>query len=241
MGIVLFASSVCAAPSATDIVERADTLLWGKTLQGEMDMVITTPTWSKTIAIKMWSDRPTKSFARIVSPVKEAGITSLRIHSEMWNYIPNIERTIKIPPSLMLQPWFGSDFTNDDMVKESSYVHDYNHRLIAEPHIAGQDTYEIEGLPKANAAVVWGKIVFWIRKTDFIPVKTHFFDERGELMRVMSFSDIRPLGGRTIPTRWNIQPVNKPGKHTTLILKSGTYDKPIPADIFSLRNLTQKD
>ncbi|MES2948766.1 MAG: outer membrane lipoprotein-sorting protein [Pseudomonadota bacterium] len=235
------ASSVCAAPSATEIVERADTLLWGKTLQGEMDMVITTPTWSKTIAIKMWSDRPTKSFARIVGPAKEAGITSLRINSEMWNYIPNIERTIKIPPSLMLQPWFGSDFTNDDMVRESSYVNDYNHKIIGQPTIDGQETYEVVGLPKENAAVVWGKIVFLVRRADFIPVKTAFYDERGELIRVMSFSDIRSVGGRNIPTRWDIQPVNKPGKHTTLLIKSGAYDKPINADIFSLRSLTQKD
>jgi len=240
-GLSLLALSVCAAPSATDIVERSDTLLWGKTLQGDMDMIITTPTWEKTIALKIWSDRPTKSFARIVSPAKEAGITSLRINSEMWNYIPNIERTIKIPPSLMLQPWFGSDFTNDDMVKESSLVHDYNHKLLGEATMDGQETYEIEGLPKENAAVVWGKLIFWIRKADFVPVRIDFYGERGELMRVMRYSDVRSLGGRNVPTRWNIQPVNKPGKHTTVILKSAAYDKPIATDVFSLRNLTQKE
>jgi outer membrane lipoprotein-sorting protein len=237
-----FASAcACAAPTATELVISADNILWGKTLQSEMEMIITTPTWTKTIAIKMWMDRPTKSFARIVGPVQEAGITSLRINSEMWNYIPNIERTIKIPPSLMLQPWFGSDFTNDDMVKEASYVTDYNHKIIGETSIDGQDVYEVEGLPKANAPVVWGKVIFTIRKADFIPVKNAFYDERGELIRIMRFSDIRTIGGHTIPTSWNIQPANKPGKHTTLRIKSGMYDKPINPEIFSLRNLTQKD
>lgn len=237
-----FASAcACAAPTATEIVERAENVMWGKTLQAEMDMVITTPTWTKTLAIKMWMDRPTKAFARIIGPPKEAGITSLRINSEMWNYIPNIERTIKIPPSLMLQPWFGSDFTNDDMSKEGSNVTDYTHKIIGEPNISGQDVYEVEGLPKPNAAVVWGKVIFTVRKADFMPVKSAFYDERGELVRIMSFSDIRMIDGRNIPTRWTIQPVNKPGKNTGLVIKSVTYDKPINPDLFSLRSLTRKD
>ncbi len=33
----------------------------------------------------------------------------------MWEYLKNTETTIKIPPSMMLQSWNGSDFTNDDL------------------------------------------------------------------------------------------------------------------------------
>ena len=237
-----FASSASvAAPTATEIVDRSENILWGKILQGELDMVITTPTWTKNLAIQIWSERPTRSFARIVGPPKESGIASLRINSEMWNYIPNIERTIKVPPSLMLQPWFGSDFTNDDMVKEGSNVTDYHHKILGERSVDGQDCYEVEGLPKENSAVVWGKVIFTVRKADFIPVQMAYYDERGELLRIMRFSEIRMMGGRMRPTHWDIQPVNKPGKHTTVIFKSVIYEKQINPDIFSLRNLTRKD
>ena len=236
-----FVPSAMSAPTATEIVDRAENILWGKTFTGELDMVIVTPTWTKTFAIQLWSDRPTQSFARIIGPPKEAGITSLRIKSEMWNYIPNIERTVKVPPSLMLQPWFGSDFTNDDMVKEGSNVTDYHHKLLGERVVDGQDCYEVEGLPKENAPVVWGKLIFTIRKADFIPVQTAYYDERGELLRMMRFSEIRVMDGRKMPTHWDIQPVNKPGKHTTVIIKSVVYDKPVNPEIFSLRNLTRKD
>ncbi len=245
--ILLFLIASCtlfplsaSALSPTEIVERAEDLLWGKTASGSFEMTITTPSWSRTLALNVWMDRPTKSFLRITAPAKDAGITSLRIGAEMWNYLPAIERSVKIPPSLMLQPWLGSDFTNDDLVKESSLTTDYTHRLLGEKNLDGNDAWQVEGLPKPNAAVVWGKIVYSIRKSDFVPLKLEYYDERGDLIRALVYSDIRNVNGRTIPTRWEMQPLTKPGKKTTITVKSIYYDKPIDADIFSLRNLKQK-
>lgn len=229
-----------AAPSGTEIVQHAEDLLWGKTAVGEFDMTIATPTWSRTLGLHVWMDRPTNSFLRITAPAKDADITSLRIGSEMWNYLPAIERSIKIPPSLMLQPWLGSDFSNDDLVKESSLVTDYNHRLLDDKRVADFDAYQVEGSPKPNAAVVWGKIVYTIRKGDYVPLKLEYFDERGDLIRTLTYSDIRTMDGRPIPTRWEMQPMTKPGKKTTIVVKSIVYDKPINPEIFSLRNLKQK-
>jgi len=229
-----------AALSATEIVERAENLLWGKTMAGEFEMTITTPSWARTLSLQVWMDRPSKSFLRITAPAKDAGITSLRIESEMWNYLPAIERTIKIPPSLMLQPWLGSDFSNDDLVKESSLVKDYEHEVMEETSANGDAAYRIEGLPKKDAAIVWGKIIYTIRKVDFVPVKLEYYDERGTLIRELNYSDVRTMDGRLIPTKWEMLPVTKPGKKTTVVLKSVSYDKPLNSELFSLRNLKHK-
>jgi outer membrane lipoprotein-sorting protein len=119
-----------ADPSGREILDRVEKLLWGTTVQGAYEMTITTPRWTRTLVLKAWMDRPRRSFIRIVAPAKEAGIGSLRIGAEMWNYLPNVERVIKIPPSMMLQSWMGSDFTNDDLVKESSILDDYTHKVL---------------------------------------------------------------------------------------------------------------
>jgi len=229
-----------APPTPTEIVDRAETVLWGKTLDADFDMTITTPAWTRALSLKVLMDRPGKSFLRVMAPAKDEGISSLRLKSEMWNYIPAIERTIKIPPSLMLQPWLGSDFTNDDLVKESSIVDDYTHKLIAEKTENGFATYEIEALPKPNAAVVWGKIVYVVRQ-DFVPLRQVFYDERGDVIRTLDYLDIKSMGGRLIPTRWEMTPMSKPGKKTTIVIKSAAYDKSLDQGIFSLRNLTRKD
>ncbi len=226
-------------PSARDLVDRIDTLLWGKTLQGEFEMTIATPRWQRTLTLRAWMERPTRSLVRILAPAKERGIGSLRIGAEMWNFIPKVERTIKIPPSMMLQPWMGSDFTNDDLVKQSSAVDDYTQRILRTETAAGAPTYVVEAVPKPDAAVVWGKILYWVRKADFMPLKQEYYSERGELIRVLSYSEVRPLGGRTMPTKWEMRPHDKPGNVTTIVVKSALYDQAVEAEVFTQRNLQQ--
>jgi len=224
-------------PSGREILDRMESLVWGKTLQGAYEMSIVTPRWQRTLALHVWMERPRRSFVRIDAPAKEAGIGSLRIGNEMWNYLPSVERTIKIPPSMMLQPWMGSDFTNDDLVKESSVLDDYTQKVLAGVTLDGQTAYQVEAVPKPEAAVVWGRIVYWVRKSDFVPLKQEFYDERGELVRVMSFTEVRDVGGRKVPTRWEMRPQNKPGHFTIVVLKDATYDQPIAPEVFSQRNL----
>jgi outer membrane lipoprotein-sorting protein len=227
-------------PHPTELVDKAEMTLWGTTLYSDFEMTINTTSWSRKLLLKVWMDRPGKSFLRVVGPAKDKGISSLRLKSEMWNYIPAIERTIKIPPSLMLQPWLGSDFTNDDLVKESSIVNDYTHKLLGDTKVDGRNAYRVEALPKPGAAVVWGKIIYTVRD-DYVPLKLEFFDERGNQIRTLTYTDIRELGGRIVPTRWEMKPANEPGKQTTIVLKTAKYDSEMDQSIFSLRNLTRKD
>jgi outer membrane lipoprotein-sorting protein len=238
-GFFLFAAGIAPAeePTGRDILDRVENLLWAKTQRGQYEMSIVTPRWQRTLALRVWMDRPRRSFVRVDAPAKEAGIGSLRIGSEMWNYLPSVERTIKIPPSMMLQPWMGSDFTNDDLVKESSIVDDYTQRVLGTSVSEGEAVYQVEAVPKLDAAVVWGRILYWVRKSDFMPLKQEFFNERGELVRVMTFSDVRSVGGRRVPTRWEMRPVGKPGNVTAVVLKDAVFDPPIDDEVFTQRNL----
>lgn len=233
VALCIAAPAAAEPPPAREILERVEDLIWGRTVQGEYEMTIATPRWQRTLALRAWMERPRRSFVRILAPAKEKGIGSLRIGSEMWNYLPNVERTIKIPPSMMLQPWMGSDLTNDDLVKSSSIVDDYTHRMLREEDGA----WLLELLPKPESAVVWGKILYWVRKGDFVPLKEEFYDERGTLVRTMTFSEVKPVGGRSIPTRWQIRPADKPGNSTTFVIRSAVYDRPIDPEVFTQRNL----
>lgn len=238
--LVVAAAAQAAEPSGNEIIARVEKLLWGRTLQGEFEMQVKTKTWQRTLQLRVWMDRPDRSFIRILAPAKEAGIGSLRLKTEMWNYLPSVERIIKIPPSMMLQPWMGSDFTNDDLVKESSIVNDYTQKVIGTAELDGASVWQVEAVPKPEAAVVWGKIIYWVRRDNYIPVKEEFYSERGELIRIMTFSDVKTMGGRTLPTRWEMRPVNKPDNSTTVTLQQVRYDQPIADDIFTQRNLQQR-
>jgi outer membrane lipoprotein-sorting protein len=238
--IAVAAGAHAQEPAGREILERVENLLWAKTLQGRYEMSIVTPRWQRTLALRVWMDRPRRSLVRIDAPAKEAGIGSLRIGSEMWNYLPNVERTVKIPPSMMLQPWMGSDFTNDDLVKQSSILDDYTHEASAAEPADGEPVYRVSAVPKPDAAVVWGRIVYRVRKTDFMPLTQEFFDERGELVRVLTFSDVRLVGGRRLPTRWEMRPAAKPGHSTTVVLQDAVFNPTIDDEVFSQRNLQRR-
>lgn len=243
LGVLPLALAFRAQPqelSGRDVVDREEKAFWGQTVQAQLTMTVTTPRWSRTLELQSWMDRPRRSFIRILSPAKEAGIGSLRIGTEMWNYLPAVERTIKIPPSMLTQSWMGSDFTNDDLVKESSIVDDYTQRITGTDTVNGTAVYVVELLPKPEAAVVWGRLVLRVRKADFLPTREEFYDERGTLVRVMTFSDIRVLGGRSIPTTWELRSVTKPGNVTTMRMQRAIYDAPIADEVFTQRNLTRR-
>jgi len=239
--MVLFFGNIAYALTAREIIKKSQDITRSKSSKGTMEMIIIKPEWKRTLEMKFWEDGKDKFFARIIAPAKEKGIGSLKIGANMWNYLPKTEKVMKIPPSLMLQPWLGSDFTNDDLVKESNVEDDYTHKLLEDTKINGIMTYKIELVPKPEAPVVWGKIIFYVDKSNFLPVKEEFFSEKGELVRVMNFSDVKKMHDRLIPTKMEMIPLNKKGQKTVIIQKDVQFDIPIPADIFSLRNLKEKE
>jgi len=220
-----------------EIIQHIEGLLWGKTSQGRYTMTIITPYWKRTLQMKMWMERPQRTFIRILSPRKEKGISSLRIKDEMWNYLPKVERIIKVPPSMMLQPWMGSDFTNDDLVKESNVINDYTHKILSIKDINGTLTYVVQAIPTAKASVVWGKLIYYVRKQNLMPLREEFYSERNELIKTLDFSGVKKMGGRLLPTQWKMKTLRKPGNETLVELKNVTFNLSIDSNVFSLRNL----
>ncbi|MFA5038143.1 MAG: outer membrane lipoprotein-sorting protein [Candidatus Omnitrophota bacterium] len=224
--------------SAREIVKRSDDLMRGDTQQGTYIMTIITPQWKRRLEIAFAGKDRDKMFLRILSPAKEKGTATLRIGNEMWNYLPSVERVIKIPPSLMLQPWMGSDFANDDLVKESSVVNDYTHEITAEEIIDKEPAYKITLLPKPRAAVVWAKRVMWINKNDFTPIRDEYYGKGGKLIKVLRYSQVKKVGDRRIPTRWEMVSIIKEGRFTIIeVTDNVVYNKSIGRNVFTLQNL----
>ncbi len=223
--------------SAREIISRADEKSRGKTSQSAMTMNIIRPNWSRSVSLKMWSKESDYSLVYITAPAKEKGQVFLKRENDMWNWVPAIERLIKIPPSMMMQSWMGSDFTNDDLVKESSVIVDYNHTLIGKELLRGQECYKIELLPLPDAAVTWGKVISWITIKGFNQWKAEYYNEDMELVNTMNAYDIKKMDDREIPVRLEMEPVNKKGQKTVLIIDLINFDNPIDNSFFSQQNM----
>ncbi|MCI5132049.1 MAG: outer membrane lipoprotein-sorting protein, partial [Candidatus Electrothrix sp. EH2] len=116
------------AGTAKEIIKKVEDNLNGKTAEMKITMTVKTKRAERTMKMQSWSVGKDKSFIKILYPGKDKGITFLKMDNSMWQYVPRIEKTIKIPASMMLQSWMGSDFSNDDLVRESSISEDYTVR-----------------------------------------------------------------------------------------------------------------
>jgi len=229
----------CQAQNATEIVRKMDDKMRGKSSQAELTIKTIRPNWSREMLVKTWMKEGHYAMILIQAPTKEKGIVYLKRKKEVWNWIPALERSIKLPPSMMTNSWMGTDFTNDDLVKESSAVDDYDHRIIKDTMIDKRDCYLIEFLPKPNTAVVWGKILVAIDKKDFIEMYSEFYDEEGKLINVMIAHNIRMMDGRLIPTHIEMIPVDKKGQKTELFYRTILFNQNIEESFFTLERMKQ--
>ncbi len=237
--ILMTFSTVSAwTQDATEIIRKTDEKARGvESSQGLMRMTIVRPSWSREIEIKSWSKGRDYSLMLITAPARDQGTAFLKRDKEIWNWQPSIDRAIKLPPSMMMQSWMGSDFTNDDLVRESSIVVDYTHELLGSEIIEGMDCYKIQLNPKPEAPVVWGKVITWIEKKELLQLKTEFYDEDEYLVNTMYGKNVRMLGGRLLPTRLEMVPAEEEGKMTVVEQLDLAFDDPISENFFSIQNM----
>jgi len=220
-----------------EIVKRADEKFRGKSSESTMSMTIQRPSWSRTIEMKSWTLGTGYSLIYITAPAKERGQVFLKRENEMWNWMPSIERTIKIPPSMMMQSWMGSDFTNDDLVKESSLVKDYDQTLLGMEQLEDYPCYKVELIPHEDAAVVWGKILMWVTQDDYFWLKAEYYDEDEELINTEILSDIKKMDDRMMPTHLEMIPEDKPGQKTIMVFEQIKFNVDLKETFFSIQNM----
>ena len=239
LAVMLFAINTVDAQDLTakQIIIKADDLQRGETNKGEMSMTIIRPKWERTITMKTWGKGRDYSMTYITSPAKDKGQVFLKRNTEMWNWVPTINRMIKIPPSMMSQGWMGSDYSNDDILKESSIVVDYVHQIVGEESLQEINCYKLELLPKEDAAVVWGKVIKWISKEEFWQLKTEYYDEDDELMRTEIASEVKLFGDRELPSKLEIIPADKPGQKTVVHILSSQFNIKLDDGFFSQQNM----
>ncbi len=220
-----------------EIIDRIDRLMRGDSSRGVATMEVVTEHWEREMTMEIWSLGTEYSLVRLRAPRRDAGTATLMAEDDIWNYLPKVDRTIKIPASMMGGAWMGSHFTNDDLVKESRLIDDYDVEIAFEGDRDGTDVWELRLTPKPEAAVVWGHMEFQVRQRDSMPLWARYYDEDGELARTMEYSAFAEMGDRIIPGVMDMRPSDKPGERTTIRYEELEFDVDLDTSFFSLRTL----
>ena len=234
--------STCAIASNLDpeiILNNVDDIYRSNTSHGILTLSVKTSNWQRSLTLEQWSKGNDMHLLKVLKPKKEKDLTTLRVDNNVWNYMPKVKRVVKIPSSMMSSSWMGSHFTNDDLVKQSRMVIDYDFSITYEGLRDGVDIVEISCIPKKNAAVVWGKVEVIVYRNDFIPLNIVYYDEDLKLSRTLKFSNIQVLGGKKIPLQMKMVPTDDHEESTAILWEKIEFDIVIKDDFFSLRKLQE--
>jgi hypothetical protein len=234
--ILAFVLLLQTPPDVQAILDHLDDLYRSKSSISRMEIRVESRRSTRTLRLRAWSRGEEEVLVVIEEPAREAGTATLRVGDNLWNYLPRIARTIRVPPAMMLGSWMGTDFTNDDLVKESSLHDDFVARLErrSEDPPGWWLTLEV----KPDVVGRWAKIEILV-SDDWLPVEERQYDRKGRLARTMRFDEVKRLGGRRIPARIVLEPVDGEERATELRYLEIEFDVPIPEDTFSLSRLEQ--
>jgi outer membrane lipoprotein-sorting protein len=234
---IIFASDVMAQ-NPKEIVRKMDLNMNGDNSYSEMTMQTVRPRYTREISLKAWSMSEEYQLVYITEPARDKGTAFLKRGKEMWNYVPSIDRTVKMPPSMMSQSWMGSDFSNDDMVQGISIVDDYTHKLLRSETIGKHDCYVIEMIPNPDTPVAFSKVIQWVSKEHYLPVKVENYDDRNVLASTINFSEIKKFGSKNFPTIMELIPADKKGHKTVLTTHKMDLNIKLETSFFSMQNLS---
>jgi outer membrane lipoprotein-sorting protein len=218
-------------------LDHVDDLFRSQSSHGVMSMKVVSTHYTRELSVEQWTRGKNQSLVRILAPKKERGISTLRVSGEIWNYLPNVDRVVKIPASSMADAWMGSHFSNEDLVKLSRMADDYTYAVSFRGTRDGKNITELTLTPKPGAAVVWGKLLVAVQSADATPLSIAYYAENQSLTRTQSFSNVGPMGDRTLPRTVRMVPADKPTEYTELTYQSMTFDAALEESLFSIRHL----
>jgi outer membrane lipoprotein-sorting protein len=204
----------------------------------EVQLKITRPRSERTLEMKIWTKGEEKALIVIQSPAREKDTATLKVDKNLWNYLPRINRTIRIPPSLMMSSWMGSDFTNDDLVRESSFSKDYTYKLAG--HSEDPPGWQIDLIAKPDIVGLWNKFELIVSEDGRIPVQAKYYDRKDRLARTIYWSQVRDFDGHVVPSKMELIPEDEKDQKTEMIYSDIQFNVTVPDDMFSLSQLERK-
>ncbi|RKF13285.1 outer membrane lipoprotein-sorting protein [Alginatibacterium sediminis] len=235
--LLLMLAQPAMAQTASEIVLQSDQQMRGDSAYSELSMTIVRPTWQRSMRMKSWSLGRDYALVTVIEPAKDKGNSSLKRQQQMWQWIPKVSQVIKLSSSMLSQSWMGSDFTNDDLINQSSIVIDYDHSLLSDDVVDNDRCFVVIANAKPDAPVVWSKVKLWISQDSYLQRQAEFYDEFDEVVNILTTWDVATVGGRKIATRMRMMPMDKPKQYTEIITHDAAFNFEIDAQFFSLEQL----
>lgn len=229
------AQDAAPRPDVAEVSRRIDTMWTSSASIARMELIVARPRGDRTLRLHVWTHGNEHALVVVEAPERERGTATLRVDRNLWTYLPRVARTMRVPPSMMLSSWMGSDFTNDDLTTSASYERDFVGSIVGRSESPAGWLLRYEA--REGVVGLWQRVEFVVDDAGTLPIVARYYDRRMRLARTMSFEDVRTIDGRTIPTRLVLQPSDHEDQHTELHYLDIDFDASVPDSTFSLTEL----
>ena len=189
--------------------------------------------------MKSWGEGKEKGFSEFLEPARDKGTKYLKIENDLWMYLPNVEKVIKISGHLLRQSMMGSDFSYEDSMERHKLREDYDAVYLAKETVDGRPCHVLE-LTAKRKDVTYYRRKIWVDTERSIAVKSERYAKTGKLLKLMTVQKVEKYGNRYYPVHITMQDKIRKNSKTEMIMEDIKFDVTIPASIFSRRNLQRR-
>lgn len=245
LAAMLLMPSPCRAqtPDGREIAQSVFDRDVGRDSSAEADMVLMSADGRERVrrfrAFVKTEGSTRKALIRFLSPADIEGTGFLTVEAkpgetEQFLYLPALKRARRIASSQKSMSFVNSDFTYEDM--ERRPVDDSRHRLTGDETVNGMPCWVLESVPLESRPSQYGLVRAWVAKDSFIPLRVHYFDKNGTLVKTYEVRKLEKI--QDIWTETDVVMQNLKDKHQTAIKTlSVRYNTGLGDDAFTVRAL----
>jgi outer membrane lipoprotein-sorting protein len=222
-------------PTLEDVTKKLDDLYRSESSKSTVVMEIVNNRGKRTLTMDQWTRGEDNALIIIRKPAREAGTATLKTDEGLWNYAPRADRLIRVPSGLLSDSWMGSHFTNDDLVRESSYDDDFVGEL-SRVEEGGRKVLKVKLTPKKGTPVEFERLEYFLDEEAWVPIRADFYD-KGKIYRKMEFRDVRDVDGKKVPFVMELSVMDKPGERTTISYTELRLNIEVPESTFTQQGL----
>lgn len=227
--------------TAYQIMEKVDQRLIPTDQKAEMTMnLIDKRGKIRSRSVKTYRMGDEKQIMWFIKPADVKGSSFLRIShddrdDDMWIYLPAFGKIRRIASSAKNSNFMGSDFTYEDM--ETPNLNDFDYILLREEQLEEKSCWVIERIPRKGISKNYSKMITWIWKEQYTPVREELYDRKGNLRKIKSIN-VSQLGKYWIPDSITME--NLKTRHKTeLIFEKVEVDTGIDEQVFESSYMTR--
>ncbi len=194
----------------------------------------------RTFVYDSWSvNHGEKNLVKYIEPVRVRGQAVLMLNNadDIWMYFPRTGRIRKLASHAKRQKMEGSDFSYEDMGAGDTFITDFEAKRLDDEKIEGESCFMIELSKKQGADIAYEKIIIWIRKTDYVPLRLDYYEAESEnaLKRLIQ-TDIKVIDGIPAATRMKMENFAD-GTRTEIVITDISFKTDIDENLFTERGM----